>query len=212
MVAALEHKGLLENTIIIYAADHGLAVGSHGLLGKQSVYEHSMRAPLIVSGPGVPKGESTVALTYLLDIFPPILGLADAKAPAGLDGENLRSIWEGQAERVRDTLFLSYAKVMRAVRDQRWKLIRYPHINHTQLFDLQNDPHEMTNLAEEADQKNRVASLTTEMERWQKHLGDTQPLTSEQPIPMDIDMTNIQRNPDKWQPMWIIEKYFPKWF
>lgn len=212
VVAALEHKGLLEDTIIIYAADHGLAVGSHGLLGKQSVYEHSMRAPLIVSGPGVPKGGSTSALTYLLDIFPTILRLGEAEEPNGLDGEDLRSIWEGKAERVRDTLFLSYAKVMRAVRDQRWKMIRYPHINHTQLFDLENDPHEMTNLAEEEDQKNRVASLTAEMERWQKHLGDTQPLTSENPIPMDIDMTNIQRSPDKWQPMWIIEKYFPKWF
>ena len=212
ILAALEHKHLLENTIIVYAADHGLAVGSHGLLGKQSVYEHSMGAPLIISGPGVPKGESTNALTYLLDIFPTVLNLAEAEVPDGIDGQDLRPLWEGKAERVRDTLFLSFARVMRAVRDQRWKLIRYPHVNHTQLFDLRNDPNEMHSLADDPAQHSRIASLMAELERWQKQVEDDLPLSSEHPEPLEMDMTNQRRTPDRWQPMWVIEKYWPKWF
>ena len=65
ILAVLKTRGLAENTIIVYAADNGLALGSHGLLGKQNVFEHSMLTPLILAGPGVPKGKSTAAFTYL---------------------------------------------------------------------------------------------------------------------------------------------------
>ena len=64
-----------------------------------------------------------------------------------MDGINLRPVWEGRKSRVRDSVFLSFKGVQRAVRDDRWKLIRYPEINHTQLFDLENDPDELKNLA-----------------------------------------------------------------
>jgi arylsulfatase A-like enzyme len=64
----LESTGHAEDTIVIFAGDNGLALGSHGLLGKQSVFEHSMRTPLIISGPGIPSGGSTTAFTYLLDL------------------------------------------------------------------------------------------------------------------------------------------------
>ena len=80
ILAALEETGHAENTIIIYAADHGLALGSHGLLGKQSLYEHSMRGPLIIAGPGIPAGRSTAAFTYLFDLFPTICDLAGVEA------------------------------------------------------------------------------------------------------------------------------------
>ncbi len=61
ILAALDENGQAENTIVVYAADHGLAVGSHGLLGKQNLYEHSMRCPLIVRGPGIPQGSTDAA-------------------------------------------------------------------------------------------------------------------------------------------------------
>ena len=69
ILKTLEETGHADNTIIVYAADHGLAVGSHGLLGKQNLYEHSMGCPLVFSGPGIPRG-ATRALTYLYDIYP----------------------------------------------------------------------------------------------------------------------------------------------
>ena len=67
---ALDERGMKENTIVIFAGDNGLAVGQHGLMGKQNMYEHSVRVPLIFAGPGIPEGQKTDALCYLLDIFP----------------------------------------------------------------------------------------------------------------------------------------------
>ena len=79
ILAALEKSGQADNTIIIFAADNGLALGSHGLLGKQSVFEHSMRTPLIIAGPGIPRGKSTRAFTYLLDLFPTLCDVTGSR-------------------------------------------------------------------------------------------------------------------------------------
>ena len=70
IIAALKVSGQLENTIVVFAADHGLAVGSHGLRGKQSMYEHTIGVPLILAGPGVPQGKRSPAQCYLRDLFP----------------------------------------------------------------------------------------------------------------------------------------------
>lgn len=189
LLATLKELGMYENTIFIYSADHGLAIGSHGLFGKQNLYEDGMKPPLIFAGPGIPKGE-TPALTYLLDIFPTVCDLVGTKVPAGLDGKSLKPVIEGKAAGVRDTLFLSYRDVQRAVRDSRWKLIRYPQVNVTQLFDLQSDPHEITSLADKPEQAERIKSLTAQMQRWQKELGDTAPLVVANPQSPQWDPAN----------------------
>ena len=128
VLEALAESGRADNTIIVYTADHGLSVGSHGLLGKQSVYEHAMGAPLIFAGPGIPHGE-THALTYLYDLMPTLLDQAGVDIPAGVEGKSLRPLWEGKSESVRDSVYLTYENKMRAVSDGRWKLIRYPLID-----------------------------------------------------------------------------------
>ena len=120
---ALKKTGKADNTIIIYAADNGLALGSHGLMGKQNVFEHSMRVPLIFVGPGIPKNKSTTAFTYLFDVFPTVCDLTGSTPPKGLEGETLRPIWEGKKEKIRDSVFLPFLKIQRAIRDDRWKLI-----------------------------------------------------------------------------------------
>lgn len=176
----LKEQGLYENTIFIYSADHGLAMGSHGLMGKQNLYEHSMKSPLIFSGPGIPHGESA-ALAYLMDIFPTTCDLVGAKVPGGLDGKSLRGVIAGKSPGVRESVFLSYRDVQRAVRDERYKLIRYPQVNVTQLFDLQADPDELHNLAAEGGQAQRVTVLTSLLQGWQKELGDAAPLAVENP-------------------------------
>jgi arylsulfatase A-like enzyme len=212
IMAALGKTGKADNTYVIYAGDHGLAVGSHGLLGKQSVYEHSMKTPLIVNGPNVPAGQASNALTYLYDIFPTLLGLADLDLPQAVDGRDLEPIWKGEAEKVRDTLFLAYGTSMRSVRDERYKLIRYPRVDINQLFNLSNDPDETRNLAEAGNQNSRIVQMTSLLRRWQEEVGDTLSLTVANPEPKEIDLTGKSRSPDRWQPMWVIEKYFPDWF
>ncbi len=207
ILETLRASGDLENTIIVYTADHGLAVGSHGLLGKQNLYEHSMGCPLIFAGPGVPKGTSA-ALTYLLDLFPTLCSLCGVKTPQGVEGRDLTPVIRGEREGVRETLFTTYEDKMRALRDSRFKLIRYPRIAHTQLFDLQEDPHELNNLAEKPEYATTVQTMRRELERWQVALGDRQPWTIAKPHAKEIDLSGRKRKPDNHQPEWIVEKYF----
>jgi len=208
ILAALNETGHASNTLVVFASDQGLAVGSHGLLGKQSVYEHSMRSALIFRGPGVPGGAESEAFSYLFDIFPTVCDVLGVKVPAGVEGSSLAPIWRGEKSQVRDSIFLPFRNIQRAVRDERWKLIRYPQINYTQLFDLQNDPDETRNLADEPVHQVTVERLLGLMKRWQAKVGDTLALTTDKPKPKEIDLTGRRRKPDKWQPAWIRKKYF----
>jgi arylsulfatase A-like enzyme len=180
LLATLQDLGQLDNTIIIFSSDHGLAIGSHGLFGKQNVYEDGMKAPLVFAGPGIPKGRSD-ALVYLHDIFPTTCELVGAPVPEGLDGRSFAPIMQGSKTKTRDSLFLAFENSQRAVRDDRWKLIRYPHINKSQLFDLQNDPHEMRDLSADPAHAGRIESLLALMANWQAELGDKQPLAVDNP-------------------------------
>ncbi len=187
ILAALKDAGLEEDTIIVFSSDSGLAIGSHGLFGKQNIYDDSMRAPLIFAGPGVPEGKRSDALCYLLDIFPTLGDLASVNPPAGSEGKSLVPVMHGIKGKVRDSLFLAYAKVQRSVRDERWQLITYPQINRTQLFDLRNDPHEIKDLAADPAHARDVARLTALLRDWQKKVGDKQPLRSENPAPANFE-------------------------
>jgi len=185
LLDALKATGEFDNTIIVVSSDHGLAIGSQGLFGKQNLYEDGMKVPFIFAGPGIPKGESP-ALAYLMDIYPTTCQLVGAPVPGGLDGKSLAPIIHGQSSKVRDTLFLSYRHVQRAIRDDRWKLIRYPQINRTQLFDLQSDPHEIRDLAGNQAYAGQISKLLAVMEEWQQEFGDLQPLTADQPQPWEF--------------------------
>ncbi len=191
ILQALRDAGLEDDTIIVFASDHGLAIGSHGLFGKQNLYDHSMRAPLIMAGPGIPKGQQTDALTYLFDIFPTLGDLAQIKGPAGSDGKSLVPVLKGDAKQVRDSVFLAYRQFQRSVRDERWKIIVYPHINKTQLFDLETDPHEIKDLAYDPAHAKTISRLTDRLTAWQKDLGDTQPLRSANPLPEKFDFPDM---------------------
>ncbi len=185
VLATLTELGLDKTTIVVWSADHGLAMGSHGLMGKQNVYDAGYKAPLIFAGPGIAHGSSP-ALCYLLDILPTAIDLAGGTAPKDIDGLSLRPVIDGKAKGVRDSLFLSYLDFQRAVRDERWKLILFPKIAKRELFDLASDPDEMKNLAEDPAQAARIAELTTKLRDWQKRLGDTAPLTVEKPEPAEF--------------------------
>src|SRR5262249_42649747 len=112
---ALEASGQAEKTLVVFTSDHGLAIGSHGLFGKQSLYDHSMHSPLIMTGPGIPGGRQIDALCYLLDIFPTLGELAGVRGPEGSEGRSLVPIIAGRQRTTRDSLFTAYANTQRAV-------------------------------------------------------------------------------------------------
>jgi arylsulfatase A-like enzyme len=176
ILAALEAGGRADDTLVVFCSDHGLSLGGHGLMGKQNLYDDSMRAPLVIAGPGIPKGSSD-ALVYLLDLYPTLCELLGVEVPESVEGESLAPIVRGEAQSVRDSLFSAYLDVQRAVRDERWKLIRYPHVGVTQLFDLENDPWELKDLAREPEHAARVGELNALLRTWQKELDDRAPLT-----------------------------------
>ncbi|MFT5150771.1 MAG: arylsulfatase A-like enzyme [Planctomycetota bacterium] len=205
---ALESCGRLDNTLVVFAADHGLAMGSHGLLGKQNLYEHSIGMPLVLSGPGVPRGGTTNAQVYLHDVFATVLTRAGVEVPAGRMSRDLMPICTGDTSTVRTQLGFSMGSTIRALRDDHWKLIRYPKIDRTQLFDLSQDPDELNDLAALPEHRDRIDVMLSNLRVWQNTVADTQTLTATELMPAEVDLTGAERNPDRWQPQWIREKYF----
>ena len=171
------------NTIVVYAADSGVARGAHGLIGKQNLYEESIRVPLIISGPGIAKGKRTGAMCYLFDVLPSLGELCGVKGPGTSEGASLAPILKQGDGPGRPRLAFGYRKVQRALRDGPWKLIRYPEVNQTQLFNLDNDPHEMSNLADNPAHSGRVREMMSALAADLKAFGDTASLTVENPKP-----------------------------
>jgi len=177
----LRQRGELDNTLIVFTGDNGLSLGDHGLLGKQNVYEYGgMHVPMIMAGPGIPHGK-TSALVYLYDIFPTVCELTGTPIPPQVESKSLASIIAGKAAKVRDYMYTVYKDVQRGIRDDRWKLIRYPQINKTQLFDLNSDPHELNNLADKPEYAAKVKEMMALLAKVQKEYDDTCPLVSEHP-------------------------------
>lgn len=208
IIETLKKEGLYENTVIVYSADNGLAIGSHGLLGKQNLYEHSMNVPLIISGPGIPKGEVHDALVYLYDLFPTLTDLCNLPAPDGIDGKDFAPVIQGELEGVRTSLFTTYRNTVRAVRTSDWKLIRYPERDYTQLFNLKNDPLEINNFANNPEYQSKVNEMMDTLIAWQKEVGDTVQLTAKTILPMEYDPTKYKQKPDKFQPEYTLKKFF----
>ncbi|NKB70588.1 MAG: sulfatase-like hydrolase/transferase [Candidatus Latescibacteria bacterium] len=173
---ALEASGQADNTIIVFSGDNGLAVGQHGLMGKQNLYDHSIRVPLIIAGPGVPENQQTDTWCYLLDLFPTLCQLTGLPTPETVEGNSLVSSIQTPSTVVRDSLHFAYKDIQRAVRKGRFKLIEY-RVNGkqtTQLFDLESDPCETANLVAQPQYAETLGSLRQELRRWQTELGDKQ--------------------------------------
>jgi arylsulfatase A-like enzyme len=174
ILAALEASGQAENTIVIYTGDHGLALGQHGLMGKQNLYEHSLRVPLLMRGPGVPANRRSDALIYSWDLFPTLCDLTGVPVPAGLDAQSLTPVLKGETQVHRAQIHALYRDFQRMVKNDRWKLIEYAvgTERHTQLFDLQNDRWEMHNRTDDPTAAAPLAALRSELRQWQTAVGD----------------------------------------
>ncbi len=172
ILGAIEASGKLENTIVIFTSDHGMSVGSHGLRGKQNMYEHTVNVPLIVCGPGIPAGRESDAPVYLRELFPTTCELAGIAIPDGVEGESFAGILKGEATSTREEVFCYFRDCQRMVREKRWKLIFYPHIGRTQLFDLEADPLELADLAEAPEHAGTRKRLEEKLERRRREAGD----------------------------------------
>ena len=170
---ALEKSGKEQNTYIFFTADHGLAVGHHGLMGKQNMYDHSVRVPFIVAGPNVPAGESIDAPIYLQDIMPTTIELAGAEKPEQVQFHSLLPFIRGESrESSYDAIYGAYLDVQRMISWEDYKLILYPKISRARLYHLRDDPNEMHDLAQSADHQPILKRLFRRLLELQKEVGD----------------------------------------
>ena len=111
---------------------------------------------------------------------------------------------------MRSSLYTAYRNTIRAVRDKQWKLIRYPQIDHTQLFNLEEDPQETNNLATSVAHQTKLNEMFQLLEQNNEATDDTINLTPLKIVSKEYDYRNLKQTPDIWQPAYILNKYFPK--
>ena len=173
IIGALEQTGQLANTLVIYSSDHGLAIGSHGLRGKQNMYEHSVGVPLIVRGPGIAANRRTAAQCYLRDLFPTVCDLAGIDVPDSVDGRSLRPVLTGEREQIYDAVFAHFRDSQRMVRTAQWKYVVYPQAGREQLFHVAEDPDELHNLMDDASRAEVLKDLQLRLTTWRRESGDS---------------------------------------
>jgi arylsulfatase A-like enzyme len=174
VITELKRTGNYENTIFVFAGDNGLAIGQHGLFGKQNTYEHSVRVPLIMAGPGIPQDVRRDDYVYLFDIFPTLCELAAIPVPSSVDGQSLVAAMAGKPENRRKSLYFAFSHLIRSVKDERYKLIEYRSKEgaQTQLFDLAADPGETRNLYGKEGSESVTESLRGELLRYKEDWHD----------------------------------------
>jgi len=168
IMATLEKEGFLKNTLIVFAGDNGLAMGQHGLLGKQNLYEHSIRVPMIFSGPGIPKNVRNNSFVYLSDITPTIYDYLKIKAPKTVEAKSLQAIIRDPTKAVREQIYNVYGHWSRSLKTKDgYKLILYnvDGVLTSQLFNLKTDPWEKNNLAQDKSQQGRILSMRERLKK-----------------------------------------------
>lgn len=175
--AALESRDCFDNTLFVHTGDHGLALGQHGLFGKQNMYEHAIKTPLVMTGPTVPKDKRSDALVYQHDLFPTLLEAAGLDVPESCEFQSLWPYINTENPQSRGSIFSSYRLGQRTVKDAQFKLIRYfeeagTGTNRIQLFDYQNDSLEMDDLSQNSSHQQQIKTLASVMLEWMREAND----------------------------------------
>lgn len=173
----LHEQGLEENTIIIFGSDNGLTLGSHGLLGKQTLHEEGVRVPLMMRHPKIERnGQKRDALVYLADLMPTVCEWTGVPLPGEIDGKSLASVYEGKEKGVRDAVFGRYDERddprFRSIRTDQYRLIRYLKLKKEELFDLTKDPYELHDLSGEASLRGVRKELRRKLRAFVKSQND----------------------------------------
>ncbi len=174
ILEALEASGQADNTVIIFTSDHGLAVGHHGLLGKQNMYDHSIRVPFIIAGRGIPQNRRIDAAIFLQDAMPTALELAGVAKPEHVAFHSILPLVRGeQKESNYDAIYNAYLDKQRAIIVGDYKLIVYPFVQQMRLYNLKDDPQEIEDLSDAPGGKAKVQELFVKLREWQVKTGDT---------------------------------------
>jgi choline-sulfatase len=221
ILKALDQSTYASNTLIIFTSDHGYLLGQHGRFEKHCCFEPAVRAALLMRFPAlIHPGRATAALVELIDLMPTVLELCGVPAPANLQGRSLVSLLRGRTDVHRERIIAEYADNEEAmIRTERWKLIYCTGARRRQdgyaldtptfkpfiqLYDLDNDPDEMVNLARAAEHAGWVKQLTNQLA---DHLmrtarepkliprsRDTQLLLAHCLAPRDVDIRTYIQN------------------
>jgi arylsulfatase A-like enzyme len=178
------HPDEKRNTVVVYSSDQGFYLGDHGWYDKRWMYEESLRMPLVVAWPGhIAPGREITQLTQNIDFAPTFLELAGVPVPAAMHGQSLVPLLAGEAPAGwRDAVYYhfyeSHAVHMvpahYGVRTERYKLIHYyePEWDCWELFDLQEDPEELRNVADDPDYAARRVTLAARLQALRRQYGD----------------------------------------
>ncbi|NQU85346.1 MAG: sulfatase-like hydrolase/transferase [Mariniphaga sp.] len=167
-----------KNTYIIFSADHGLSCGNHGLMGKQNMYDHSMRVPLIIAGPDIPKNEKREMQVYLQDLMATTLNIAGINKPEYVDFNSLLPMIKSKdATSNYHEIYGAYLNQQRMIRTENYKLILYPEAKKYRLYNLKNDPEELTDICDEPDKFPLIEDLAIKLKKQQILMDDTLDLT-----------------------------------
>jgi arylsulfatase A-like enzyme len=169
---ALQQSGKMANTYVILTADHGLAVGEHGLLGKQNLYDCSIRMPLLITGPGAEPGRRVDQLVYQHSLYATTCELAGIPIPDSVEFPSIAPLLRAESHTGHDMVFCYYRGFQRMVRTGTHKLIIYPEVKKSQLFNLENDPWEIHDLSGDASATPIKSELMDRLKQLQKELGD----------------------------------------
>ncbi|MCG8582944.1 MAG: sulfatase-like hydrolase/transferase [Bacteroidales bacterium] len=186
----LERQGLAGNTYIFFTADHGLAVGDHGFMGKQNMYDRSIRVPLLVAGPKVPQQHMVDKMVYLQDIMPTTLEIAGIDKPDHVDFKSLLPLVTSKRNKGSyDAIYGCYLGKQRMIRSDRYKMIIYPLANKVRLFDVKKDPEELNDLAANKKYRKEIHQLFEEFKKLQQETGD--------PVDMEPYLNNFLSTLDR---------------
>lgn len=185
LLKALDDLGLTDNTVVVFTSDNGYYNGEHGLGDKRSAYDQSLRIPMLVRYPRL-VGPGTLCddMVLNIDIAPTFLELAGVPVPTTMQGKSWQPLLAGKKVAWRQSFLAEYfyergfvgTPTLVAVRTPDAKLIKYPaHDDWTELFDLKNDPYEITNLANDPKQKHLLARMTAEFDQQVKATGYSRP-------------------------------------
>jgi len=165
VLQTLENRGMSENTIILFSSDNGLALGQHGLFGKQNHFEHSIRVPFIIAGSGIPAGERNESYFYLFDVFPTLCELAGLGTPGTVEGKSFASAVRGGESKTRDNLYFAYKDKIRSVKNRRYKLMETVHGGKltSRLYDIAKDPWELADLSGTGEYRDVAENLRKEL-------------------------------------------------
>lgn len=202
----LRETGEIDNTIIIYTADHGDFAGDHGICNKNiGIYESIHRIPLLLHYPGGPQGKAVDGIVESIDLFPTLCELADVPAPSTCEGSSLIPVAENKSDGKPFALcewdFPAPQRFVNALRTERFRLVYYGHEKGGELYDHQNDPHEMQNLWDHTDyQKTRMELMEVLFDQVNKYRRKS-----------DFDTDAIKGAARRLSPTALIHKGCRKW-